>query len=77
MPGLVAGTLESAAFEPERFDGLVIWDVLEHLYNLVEVMEHCVAVLRPGGYLFATIHRAENREPAALRAERALYRARP
>ena len=40
MPGLVAGTLESAAFEPERFDGLVIWDVLEHLYNLVEVMEH-------------------------------------
>jgi len=24
--------------------------------------------LRPGGYLFATIHRAENREPAALRA---------
>jgi UDP-GlcNAc3NAcA epimerase len=24
--------------------------------------------LRPGGFLFATIHRAENREPAALRA---------
>lgn len=28
--------------------------------------------LRPGGYLFATIHRAENREPAALRAWSAL-----
>lgn len=24
--------------------------------------------VRPGGYLFATVHRAENREPAALRA---------
>src|SRR4029453_3557678 len=24
--------------------------------------------LRPGGYLFATIHRASNRDPAALRA---------
>ncbi|HEY2887317.1 MAG TPA: UDP-N-acetylglucosamine 2-epimerase (non-hydrolyzing) [Candidatus Limnocylindrales bacterium] len=24
--------------------------------------------LQPGGYLFATVHRAENREPAALRA---------
>ena len=28
--------------------------------------------LRPGGYLFATIHRAENREPPALRAWSAL-----
>ena len=28
--------------------------------------------LRPGGYCFATIHRAENREPAALRAWLAL-----
>jgi UDP-N-acetylglucosamine 2-epimerase len=30
-----------------------------------EIGEHR---LRPGGYLFATIHRAENREPDALRA---------
>ena len=28
--------------------------------------------LAPGGYLFATVHRAENREPAALRAWTAL-----
>lgn len=28
--------------------------------------------LRPGGYLFATVHRAENREPDALRAWSAL-----
>lgn len=30
--------------------------------------------LMPGGYLFATIHRAENREPAAIRAWTALLR---
>ncbi|HEY7935624.1 MAG TPA: UDP-N-acetylglucosamine 2-epimerase (non-hydrolyzing) [Candidatus Limnocylindrales bacterium] len=28
--------------------------------------------LRPGGYLFATVHRVENREPAAIRAWAAL-----
>jgi UDP-N-acetylglucosamine 2-epimerase len=31
--------------------------------------------LRPGGYLFATVHRAENREPAALHAWSALLAA--
>jgi UDP-GlcNAc3NAcA epimerase len=31
--------------------------------------------LRPGGYLFATIHRAENREPEAIRAWAGLLRA--
>ena len=55
IPGLVAGTLENAGFPQERFDGVVIWDVLEHLYNLIEVMEHCAAVLRPGGYFFAQV----------------------
>jgi UDP-N-acetylglucosamine 2-epimerase len=30
------------------------------------------AALVPGGYLFATVHRAENREPAAMRAWAAL-----
>jgi UDP-GlcNAc3NAcA epimerase len=29
--------------------------------------------LRPGGYLFATVHRAENREPAAMRAWSTLF----
>ncbi len=55
VPGLVAGTLEKAAFEPASFDGLVVWDVLEHLYNLIEVMQHCVTVLNPGGYFFAQV----------------------
>lgn len=55
IEGLSAGTLEDAGFEPASFDGVVIWDVLEHLYNLMEVMEHCAAVLRPGGFLIAQV----------------------
>ena len=55
IPRLVSGTVENAGFEHASFDGVVIWDVLEHLYNLVEVMEHCAAVLRPGGYIFAQV----------------------
>lgn len=31
--------------------------------------------LRPGGYLFATVHRAENREPGAMRAWAGLFEA--
>jgi cyclopropane fatty-acyl-phospholipid synthase-like methyltransferase len=52
---LTVGTIEDASVAPASFDGLVIWDVLEHLYNLMEVMEHCAAALRDGGYFFAQV----------------------
>ena len=47
--------IESADVEPESIDGLVIWDVLEHLYNLMEVMQACADAIKPGGYFFAQI----------------------
>jgi len=37
------------------FDGVIIWDVLEHLYNPVEVLKSCSSNLKQGGYLFAQI----------------------
>lgn len=55
VPGLSASALEQADIEPGSFDGVMIWDVLEHLHNLMEVMEHCAAVLRDGGYFFAQV----------------------
>jgi UDP-N-acetylglucosamine 2-epimerase len=61
-------------------DGVVqVGDVLQDLAarTAVEVRDPIVLAavdpgLRPGGYLFATIHRAENREPAAMAAWAAL-----
>lgn len=39
----------------EPYDGIIIWDVLEHLYDPVEVLQACSDRLRSGGYLFAQI----------------------
>jgi SAM-dependent methyltransferase len=52
---LRVGTIERAGVAPESFDALVIWDVIEHLYNPMEVMEHCAAALKTGGYFFAQV----------------------
>jgi UDP-GlcNAc3NAcA epimerase len=45
--------------------------VLDDINDRLELVHR----LRPGGYLFATVHRAENREPAALRAWAGLFEA--
>ena len=55
IPSLSACTLDHAGFEPESFDGLMIWDVLEHLYDLTNVMQQCATVLKPDGYFFAQV----------------------
>jgi len=39
----------------EPYDGIIIWDVLEHLYNPLEVIQSCSDRLRDGGFLFAQI----------------------
>ncbi|MFN8390796.1 MAG: class I SAM-dependent methyltransferase [Bdellovibrionota bacterium] len=48
---LRAGLLEDQGFEPESFDIVTLWDVVEHLYNPTEVLNECKKVLKPGGYL--------------------------
>ncbi|MBA2502728.1 MAG: class I SAM-dependent methyltransferase [Pyrinomonadaceae bacterium] len=43
-------------FDPGyKFKGIVIWDVLEHLYDPVRVLRNCYRLLEPGGYLFAQV----------------------
>ena len=45
-------------FPPDCFDGVVVADVLEHLYDLPTAVEQIGRVLRPGGVLvFDTINR--------------------
>jgi 2-polyprenyl-3-methyl-5-hydroxy-6-metoxy-1,4-benzoquinol methylase len=38
-----------------KFKGIVIWDVLEHLYDPIEMLNYCAALLEPEGYLFAQV----------------------
>ncbi|MCH8165053.1 MAG: class I SAM-dependent methyltransferase [Planctomycetes bacterium] len=55
IAGLSACTLAQADIEAESFDAVMIWDVLEHLYDLTEMVQQCATVLRRGGYLFAQV----------------------
>ena len=38
----------------ELFDGVCLWDTIEHLSNPREVIQRCAELLKPGGHLFLT-----------------------
>jgi len=38
-----------------KFNGIVIWDVLEHLYDPVRVLRRCRELLEPDGFLFLQV----------------------
>ena len=43
-------------FHPHhQYDGVMVWDVLEHLRDPVEILRCCRGLLAPGGYLFAQV----------------------
>jgi len=43
-------------FRPSRrFHGIIIWDVLEHLYDPVQMLKDCATLLEPKGFLFAQV----------------------
>lgn len=39
----------------EKFSGIILWDVLEHLYNPKEMLQHCERLAKPGAYLFIQV----------------------
>ncbi len=45
------GNLVSARFPEQSYDGVTLWDVLEHLRNPREVLDEIHRILRPGGIL--------------------------
>lgn len=48
---IFTGFVEDQAFEPGSFDAIVMWDVLEHLWDPRAVLRRLVPLLRPGGSL--------------------------
>jgi 2-polyprenyl-3-methyl-5-hydroxy-6-metoxy-1,4-benzoquinol methylase len=49
---LRAVALEDAEFEPESFDAVSLFDVLEHLLDPVRTLRACTRLLRRGGIVF-------------------------
>lgn len=48
------GPLTESSYEPESFDLVTFWDVLEHVPDVAANLEHAAGLLRPGGYLILT-----------------------
>jgi 2-polyprenyl-3-methyl-5-hydroxy-6-metoxy-1,4-benzoquinol methylase len=44
--------LEEAGYEPESFDAVSLFDVLEHLLDPVRTLRACARLLKPGGIVF-------------------------
>ncbi len=57
------GRLEDRPFEPESFDVVRLWSVLEHLSDPCGAMREVARILRPGGW--AIVQTPNARSPAA------------
>ena len=45
------GSVFEQSYEPQSFDVVTLWDVIEHTTNPRELVEHCRTLLKPGGVL--------------------------
>jgi 2-polyprenyl-3-methyl-5-hydroxy-6-metoxy-1,4-benzoquinol methylase len=48
---IFTGFIEDQQFEPASFDAIVMWDVIEHVWDPGAVCRQLVALLKPGGSL--------------------------
>ncbi len=56
---VVTGTLASAGFEPDSFDAVTLFEVIEHLQDALSLAHDVFRVLRPGGlWLIGTANAA-------------------
>lgn len=46
-----AGFVEDQAFGADAYDAIVLWDVVEHIWDPVAACQRLVGALRPGGHL--------------------------
>ena len=51
----VVGTAEEAHFEPESFDVVYLWHVLEHTHSPRRALANCRRYLKPGGKLVMAV----------------------
>jgi SAM-dependent methyltransferase len=51
----IAPRLDAAGYEPESFDQVVIWHVLEHLDDPAGALREVARILRPGGRIIVAV----------------------
>ncbi len=49
------GSIQDAPYPPASFDVLTFWDVLEHTFSPTVALRRAASLLRPGGYVFASV----------------------
>ena len=52
---LVHCDITQAAFEPEKFNIITIWHVLEHMPDPAKIINHCQKLLAPGGLIIIEV----------------------
>lgn len=53
---IVQDVMRGGLFAPESFDAVCLFQVLDHISTPVELLEECLAVMRPGGQILAFNH---------------------
>ncbi|MDA1313824.1 MAG: class I SAM-dependent methyltransferase [Acidobacteria bacterium] len=48
-------TLQEANLEPQKFDVITLWDVLEHVADPIAFLVQCRSLLNSGGFVFANV----------------------
>jgi len=49
---------ESLSIEYDSFDIITLWDVWEHVHNPLAILDQCIKLLKPGGYLVIAVPNA-------------------
>lgn len=62
----VASIEHSPPFPDDYFDGIVMWDIIEHLINPVQALKEVYRMLKPEGYVFVSTDDANNWLPRLL-----------
>jgi SAM-dependent methyltransferase len=63
---IVQDVMRDGLFAPESFDAVCLFQVLDHIPNPVDLLEECLAVLAPGGFILALNHNVRGWSARAL-----------
>jgi SAM-dependent methyltransferase len=58
------GTIEHVVFEPDFFDVVTLWHVLEHVFDPAATLREAARILKPGGWIILTVPHLESWEAA-------------